>query len=361
MRSDVLIVGAGPAAASTALGLLRHGISVTLVTSKRPAGGIPVDVLSPDAKPEFASIGVESAAWTDVSVACHGIEATWGSASPVSYSFVHHPHGDGIIIERSTLHRLLLQCAINAGAGLHTARFVGARRVTAGWRVALQGRKGTDLVGCRVLVDASGRAAVVARYMGVRLTRYDSLCCVAALLANGKQQRALTVVSTPNGWWYAAPALDGRTLVCFVSDADLIRWLKAIRPDTWLALLRPIAPALSLVGNLPSRVNLAAYPCESAILDTMGPGWVAVGDAAARFDPLAATGVLHAIRSGCSASGAIVTYLQGTDAGLVSFARAERCTFAAYLRARQRQYALEQRFPEHKFWTRRTDSVPHCC
>ena len=142
-----------------------------------------------------------------------------------------------------------------------------------------------------------------------------------------------------------------------VSDADLIRSLGVIRPDTWIALLRPIAPALSLIGDLLPRVNLAVYPCESAILDTMGQGWVAVGDAAASFDPLAAMGVLHAIRTGRSASGAIASYLQGKDGELVDFARVERSMFAAYLRARQRQYGLERRFPEHAFWARRAQSV----
>jgi hypothetical protein len=68
-------------------------------------------------------------------------------------------------------------------------------------------------------------------------------------------------------------------------------------------------------------------------------------------------GVLHTISTGRSASGAIASYLQGNDGGLVDFARAERSTFSAYLRARQRQYGLERRFPEHKFWARRTQSA----
>jgi flavin-dependent dehydrogenase len=354
MRADVLIVGAGPAATSTALGLLHHGIPVALVTTNTPTGGIPVDVLPPDVKPELASIGVGGEAWTEVGVACHGIEAMWGGALPVLYSFLCHPHGDGIIIWRSALHRLLLECAVNAGARQHTARFLSAERFTAGWRVRLQGSEGTEQVDCRVLVDATGRAAVIARYMGVRLTRYDNLCCVAALLDNCKRQRVLAVVSNTYGWWYATPTPDGRTLVCLLSDADLIRHVGATRLETWLALLRPIAPALSLIDDLPQRVTLAVYPCESAILDTMGAGWIAVGDAAASFDPLAAMGVLHAIRTGRSASEAITSYLQGHDGGLVDFARAERSAFATYLRGRQSQYALERRFPQHTFWARRT-------
>jgi 2-polyprenyl-6-methoxyphenol hydroxylase-like FAD-dependent oxidoreductase len=131
------------------------------------------------------------------------------------------------------------------------------------------------------------------------------------------------------------------------------RHVGATRLETWLALLRPIAPALSLIDDLPQRVTLAVYPCESAILDTMGAGWIAVGDAAASFDPLAAMGVLHAIRSGRSASEAITSYLQGHDGALVDFARAERSAFATYLRGRQSQYALERRFPQHTFWARR--------
>src|SRR5438094_919237 len=267
MRVDVLIVGAGPAATSTALALLRRGIPAALVTTKRPVAGIPVDVLSPDVKPEFAAIGIGGAAWTDAGMAHHAIEATWGATLPFLHSFLRHPHGDGIIVERSALHQRLLQCATSAGARQHTARFVSADRAAAGWRVTLQGGEGTEQVHCRVLVDATGRAAVVARCMGVRLTRYDSLCCVAALLTNCKQRRVLAVVSTTYGWWYATPTPDGRTLVCFVSDADLIRRAGATRPETWLALLQPIAASLSLMGQLPPRVTLAAYPCESAILD----------------------------------------------------------------------------------------------
>jgi 2-polyprenyl-6-methoxyphenol hydroxylase-like FAD-dependent oxidoreductase len=354
MRASVLIVGAGPAATSTALGLLRHGIAVSIVTTNTPTSGIPVDVLPPDVKPVFASLGVAGEAWTDVTVACHGIEASWGDALPVLYSFLCHPQGDGIIIERSALHRLLLQCAINAGAQRHAARFVSAERGSAGWRVTLQASETTEKVDCRVLVDASGRAAVVAQYMGAHLRRCDRLCCVAALLANCKQQRVLTVVSTAYGWWYATPTPDGRTLVCLLSDADLIGRIGATRPETWLALLRPIAPALSLIGDPAPRVNIAAYPCESAILDTMGAGWIAVGDASARFDPLAAIGVLHAIRTGRTASEAIACYLQGHDGALVDFARAERSAYAMYLRGRQSQYALERRFPQHTFWARRT-------
>jgi flavin-dependent dehydrogenase len=85
----------------------------------------------------------------------------------------------------------------------------------------------------------------------------------------------------------------------------------------------------------------------------MGAGWIAVGDAAARFDPLAATGVLHALRSGRGASKAIVSYLQGDDGALVDFGRSELKMFTSYLRIRQHQYALERRFPDHAFWTRR--------
>jgi flavin-dependent dehydrogenase len=274
------------------------------------------------------------------------------------HSFLRHPQGNGIIVERSALHQRLLQCATSAGARQHTARFVSADRAATGWRVTLQGGEGAEQVDCRVLVDATGRAAVVARYMGVRRTRYDSLCCVAALLTNSKQRRVLAVVSTCYGWWYAAPTPDGRTLVCLLSDADLIRRVGATRPKTWLALLQPIAASLSLMGHLLPPVSLAAYPCESAILDTMGAGWVAVGDAAASFDPLAAMGVLHAIRTGRSASEAITSYLQGADGALVDFGRAERSTFATYLRRWQRQCGLERRFSQHKFWARRTQLGP---
>jgi len=89
----------------------------------------------------------------------------------------------------------------------------------------------------------------------------------------------------------------------------------------------------------------------------MGTGWIAVGDAGASFDPLSAMGVLRAIRSGRGASEAIMSYLRGNGDALMDFARAERNTFDAYLRARQGQYGLECRFPQHAFWRRRTKLI----
>lgn len=353
MKPDVLIVGSGPAGASTALSLLRQGVAVTVLTADKSSLGIPVDVLSPDVKPEFAAIGIQNKRFIDLGVACYGIDAAWGGAQPVLYSFLHHPHGDGVAIQRSDLHGLLLQCVTDAGTHHRAGRFVGAERISKGWRVTLQHGEITEQVECRVLVDATGRASVISRYMGARFKRYDSLCCIAALLDDCKKDRVLAVSSTAYGWWYATAAPGDCALVCLVSDADVVRHLAATRPDIWLALLRPIAPALSL-SELPQRIRLATYPCESAVVEAMGADWIAVGDSAARFDPLAATGVLHAIRSGRSASEAITSYLRGNDSALIDFARGEVKVFDAYLSERQRQYGLEGRFSQHTFWTRRT-------
>ena len=200
MNADVLIVGSGPSGASTALSLLRHGIAVTVVTADKSSPGIPVDVLSPEVKPEFASIGLQNKRFTDLGVACYGIDAAWGGAKPVSYSFLRHPYGDGIAIQRLDLHRVLVQCVTDAGGHNRGGRFVSAERTSKGWRVTLQGGEITEQLECRVLVDATGRASVISRYMGARFRRYDSLCCVSALLDSCKQDHVLTVTSTEYGW-----------------------------------------------------------------------------------------------------------------------------------------------------------------
>ncbi len=353
MEADVLIVGSGPAGSSTALGLLRHGIAATVVTADKSAPGIPVDVLSPDVKPELSSLGIQAKGWSDLGVACYGIDAAWGSATPVSYSFLLHPHGNGIAVQRLDLHRILLQSLTDAGTQHRRARFVGAERTATGWRATLQSGEITEHLKCRVLVDATGRASAIARYMGARIKRYDSLCCIAAVLDDCMKDRVLAVASTAYGWWYATPAPGKRVLVCLVSDADLIRHTSAARPDIWLALLHPMAQALSLSG-LPPRVTVTAHPCESAVIEAISGGWVAVGDAAARFDPLAATGVLHAIRSGHEASRSIASYLRGNDCALTDFARREFNTFSVYLRGRRRQYGMERRFSQQTFWMRRS-------
>jgi flavin-dependent dehydrogenase len=95
-------------------------------------------------------------------------------------------------------------------------------------------------------------------------------------------------------------------------------------------------------------------PAASARLDrTAGPDWLAIGDAAASFDPLSSQGIGSALETGIAAAVACVRRLGGdadafTDAG----ARYE-AAWTEYEAGRMSYYGLERRWPEAPFWARR--------
>ncbi len=88
-----------------------------------------------------------------------------------------------------------------------------------------------------------------------------------------------------------------------------------------------------------------------------GEDWLAVGDAASTYDPLAAQGVTKALQSGIFAGYAIGDALgHGDRRGLSRYRRFVETGFAQHETVRQRYYDLESRWPDEPFWSRRRSS-----
>jgi flavin-dependent dehydrogenase len=84
-----------------------------------------------------------------------------------------------------------------------------------------------------------------------------------------------------------------------------------------------------------------------------GEGWLAAGDSAVGFDPLASHGISMAMGSGFHAASNIVDYLDGRADALRDYERLIDRSFAEYLLMRHDAYQQEQRWPHELFWTRR--------
>jgi flavin-dependent dehydrogenase len=94
---------------------------------------------------------------------------------------------------------------------------------------------------------------------------------------------------------------------------------------------------------------------NSRLLDPLsGDDWLAVGDAASRFDPLSSQGIVKALRSGIFASYAIGDLLlNGDKSGLRRYQRFVAEEFKSYAQTRLKYYRQEQRWPNSEFWRRR--------
>ncbi|PPV08762.1 hypothetical protein [Xanthomonas bromi] len=139
------------------------------------------------------------------------------------------------------------------------------------------------------------------------------------------------------------------------TDAELIKRDRLGDDGGWLRAAvktRHLAQRLDGCRYLPGE--LSARVAASFMLDRVaGPRWLAVGDAAASFDPLAAQGIHKAISDGLLAATSLTTALT-TDTDLSDdYATAVQARFSEYLINRNHFYNLERRWPDSAFWARR--------
>ena len=223
------------------------------------------------------------------------------------------------------------------------------------------------------MVDASGRAARVARLLGVRRVRYDRLVGVLAYGSTGtssagdrsvvvgreaaRQDSTTLVEAVADGWWYSLFLPDHRLVVAFMTDADLLDSTGARRADGLRALLDRAPATRSRVQDGDADLDWSRAvirPAHTARLETVaGPDWLAVGDAAVAFDPLASYGIAAALGEGFYAAAAVADHLGGRRDALLDHARLIDRTLAQYLVLCHDRYGLEQRWPDAEFWRRR--------
>jgi len=405
-RDRVVVVGGGPAGAVAALVLARRGVAVTVLeASPGPAAKVG-ETLSPGAGPLLAHLGLAERMAADGHLRSHGNRAVWGSAEPYDAPFVANPHGAGWHVDRRRFEAGLAAAAIAAGADWRWgAALVRCHRQGEGWRLELRGSGGTatdrqgergrvrrDLgegdpddrsavergprrggadgddrcagLAARFVVDATGRAARVARRLGARRVRYDRLVGVAGLLAASRASRdTYTLVEAVEaGWWYSARLADGRLAVAFLGDGDLLdRRLLHEDPKAWVAGLRRsgetwrrVAEHAGSGSGLDAGVALSVRPAETSRLDRIaGDGWLAVGDAAAAYDPLSSQGIGSALGGGYYAGCAVADHLAGRPEALPAYAHLLQRAYGTCLDLQRRHYRHERRWPASPFWRRR--------
>ena len=156
------------------------------------------------------------------------------------------------------------------------------------------------------------------------------------------------------GWWYSAGLPNGRLIVAFMTDADLLpTGFPRVRAH-WHRQLELVPHTRARVDCLSSDTPLNVVTARTAKLDHVaGKGWLAVGDAALTFDPLSSHGITTALHYGLGAAVAIERWSEGRRDALTLYEREAQSDFDQYLRARAVQYGRERRWAASAFWRRR--------
>ncbi len=365
----MVVVGGGPAGAATAITLARLGLRPVVLEAAPGPRWKAGESIPPSAQPVLDRLGLLGGV-ARAGLPSYGNRSVWGTADTVEQDFVFGTAGPGWRVDRVGFEAEL---AVEAGAAgvewRSGARVVGCvRRGSRGWSLRVVEDSGPATYDADVVVDASGRAARVARLLGVRRVRYDRLVGVIAYggsrsgaaddVSDADARDSTTLVeAVPDGWWYSL-FLPGRRLVAaFMTDADLLDATGVRRPDGLRAQLDRAPATRSRVQDCdaePDWSRAVIRPAHTARLETVaGPEWLAVGDAAVAFDPLASYGIAAALGEGFYAAAAVADHLDGRHDALLEHGRLIDRTLAQYLVLCHDRYALEQRWPAAEFWRRR--------
>lgn len=349
-----VLVGGGPAGAAAALVLARRGVRA-VVLEARPAPVPKVgECLPPSLTPLLRHLGLEDLLERDGHLRSHGNRFVWGSPHPGERPFLAGLRGEGWHVDRALFESRLAERAASAGADWRWGwRLLGCERAGTGWRLDLSRPDGRrEHMTADFVADATGRPARLARRLGARRVRYDRLVGAAALLES-RTPAADTytlVEAMPDGWWYSALLADGRLAVAFMTDADLLNLAD------WHRRLAETKETRARVESHGYRLTrpLRILPAESSRLDRIdGEGWLALGDAAAAYDPLSSHGIGSALGSGFYAGHAIADLLAGGAEARLAYLGILQEAYGAYLDLQRRHYAAERRWPDAPFWRRR--------
>ncbi len=292
----------------------------------------------------------ESSPSADLSGMCWPVGGTlvaWNDVLRVATDAVSDPYGLGLRLDRAPFDAALRLAAVSAGACFQPANVAGLECQAQGWHVQLDDGR---VLGACWLVDATGRRARVARLIGQRRCRSLPL---VALYRRGRPQingdlNRTIITAMPDGWCYAGRLGDGRWALGYHTTPRQAAWLHA-EPSRWEGLIAASAGLSELFGRFSLDPVVHAHDVRSAWLDrSIGERWIACGDAALAFDPIAGQGLFNALYTGMSAAQTICARRDGA----VSSGYAEELARVAtlYTQRRRSLYQQERRWCDRPFW-----------
>lgn len=367
---DVLVVGAGPAGAATAVACRRLGLSVALV--HRPVnssgrigdggpGARPVEHVPASVRQPLIDLGLWDAFTAADHTPCAAAYTAWGSEDLGWGDDLPSPGltpaEQGWLVDRRRFARWLRQAALDTGATLHSST---SHPLAEGLGFARPRRRPEG----RFTVDATGRRGRLAERLGARRRAADELLALTTILHPGEHELeaapVVLVEAVRTGWWHTVPAPGGRLVATFVTDPAVARLSERPAEQVW-------AGALAASNHTAARLHhhrrhsrpLDLLTTGTAALDrAAGHRWLAVGDAALALDPLGGAGIHQALQGGLAAARTIAAALLAGDPTAGDRYDADVQTrFRYHLEARRRIYEGERRWPAATFWRHRTGGL----
>jgi menaquinone-9 beta-reductase len=340
--ADVLVVGAGPAGAATAILLAEQGLAVTVLErGPRARPKVCGEYLSPEAGRVLDRLGALKVLDAGGAVALAGMRITApdGTVLTGRYGAVggFRPYREQAIgVSRATLDGALLDRVRAQPVDLYLGVRVTDVVVEHGDVVGVVGVDGAGArveMRARVVVAADGRASAIAHALGCRHPhRLARMALVTYVVGVPDCRDVGEIFVDPPDYAILNPlAPDRVNLSLVVPLTHAVPWRSRLE-DFFAARVK----------QLPHLARRLAGARRVAPLSSMGPlayrvtppregGVLFVGDAAGFYDPFTGEGIFTALRSAELAADTLVTALRADDvsaAALAAYGRARRAAFA---------------------------------
>ena len=310
---DVAVIGGGPAGAAVATLLQRQGHRCLILESSQFPRYHIGESLIPHTHATFDRLGLLPKLRKSHFPVKHSVRfvaPSGAEATPFYFSeTINGERAHTWQVERSEFDQLCLDNARDSGVDIRMqtrvtgVNFEGDQAV--GVRAQSDGNTPYD-ISARVVVDASGRATIIGRQLGLK-TDVPGLdkASIWTFYQGGQRGEGIdagetTVFMIPErGWFWYIPLPDDIISVGIVADPgylfrDSSRFEDVFPPEVercqalseWLTDAHPIGPVRG--------IRRLAYLNRQVV----GNGWVMVGDSAGFLDPVYSSGLFLALASG---------------------------------------------------------------
>ena len=330
-RTEVVVIGGGPAGATAATIAAQQGRCVMLFERDRFPRFHVGESLIPETFWTLKRLGMVDRLRGSRFVEKHSVQfVNEKGVLSAPFYFIDHKKDESSQtwqVRRAEFDQMMLRNAESHGVKVHEGMrvvevlFEGNRAV--GVRVADEA--GTiSTIAATVVIDGSGQGATIASRLGLR--EWDPQLKKAAVWSywrgaergTGRDEGATIVMQLDEkqGWAWYIPLQDDIVSVGVVADYDyLFKDREAKVPESVYETEISRCPGLTtrLAGAEQCEPVRVAKEYSYRSQNVAGDGWVLVGDAFGFLDPLYSSGILLALKSGELAGDAVVAALQAGD------------------------------------------------